>query len=291
MLLTIDIGGTSVKSGLFDRGHLTPLESFDTPKDLETFLSKVGRLVQGQKAHHQLHGLAVSSPGAVDSQKGQVGGISAVPYIHGIPLVELLEDVSGLPVSIENDANCAILSEVYRGEAYHYDHTVFLVVGTGIGGGYVVNQKLVKGKNNASGEFGSMRLFDRADNWSSRASTLAMVRAYQAATGQMFDGRQIFDLADKGDQTASAHVTQFYQNLAKGIYNLLMAYDPEIIFIGGGISSRPTLIQELRPHIQALLDLEGLKDFRFDLRLCHFSDQANLIGAAVHFQNRYPDLA
>lgn len=133
-LIAIDIGGTTIKIATWINKKLKMIFTIDTPNDLETFYNELSNAVNEIKASNKIDGVAISSPGAVNKKTGVIEGASALPYIHNFKIVPELEKRFGLPVSIENDANCAALAELVAGSAKDCSSMAFLVIGTGVGG-------------------------------------------------------------------------------------------------------------------------------------------------------------
>ena len=146
-LLTIDIGGTSIKYARFADGKLGEEGAFGTPDNLEQFYQSLTAVVEQFKENSDVCGVAISSPGAVNKASGVIEGASALPYIHDFEIHAELEKRFGLPVSIENDANCAALAEVKFGAAKGLSDVLLLVLGTGVGGSVVMNGKVHHGKH------------------------------------------------------------------------------------------------------------------------------------------------
>jgi N-acetylglucosamine kinase-like BadF-type ATPase len=132
-LLTIDVGGTSIKYASFDKGQLAHKGVKDTPKTLEGFYDTFKIIKDEISEKVELTGIAISCPGAVSKADGVIYGASAIPYIHNFPIKTAFEELLGLPVSVENDANCAALAEVSYGAGKAYQDLLFFVIGTGIG--------------------------------------------------------------------------------------------------------------------------------------------------------------
>ena len=128
----------------------------DTPDNLDTFYEELSDAVNEIKANHKIVGVAISSPGAVNKATGVIEGASALPYIHNFKIVPELEKRFGLPVSIENDANCAAMAEVTFGNGRGCKNLAFVVCGTGIGGAVVIDGKICHGSHLYGGEFGCM---------------------------------------------------------------------------------------------------------------------------------------
>ena len=112
--ICLDIGGTSVKTAVTDKdGNIYEQTSISIPKTLNEFTISIFEYIKNMKTKYPVSGIAVSAPGSVDFKTGIIGGISAIPYIHGPNWKNILNTGFYLPVSIENDADCADLSEIY----------------------------------------------------------------------------------------------------------------------------------------------------------------------------------
>ncbi|MEK4670291.1 ROK family protein [Niallia sp. FSL R7-0271] len=291
--MVFDIGGTFIKYAVMDESA-RKLRSgkLATPKDgLDSFLQTIQRVAEENAADFELQGIAVSSPGAVDIKTGYIGGASAIPYIHGVNMTALIREKTRLRTVIENDANCAALAEGWLGAAKATDYYICIVIGTGIGGSIVLNQTILRGANLHGGEFGCMIMGAPAQEplqgtWSLAASTNALVeevkKRKQIEEGT-FDGEAVFRLAKEGDSIAKECIAEFYKRLAIGIYNLKYALDPEKILIGGGVSSRPEVIEGINRELQQLRN--DVSTLQIEVEACQFGNDANLVGALFHFLN------
>lgn len=280
-LLAIDIGGTAVKYGIWEQESLRDINSFKTPSTWEEMKSSLRSLFDSLEG---IEGVAISAPGAVDSERGIIGGISAVPYVHHFPIVEELKELFGVPVSIENDANCAALAEIHFGSAKDVNSAAFFIIGSGIGGALSFNHQLVKGPNLFGGEFGYL-LIEGEKTLSTLGSPVVVARDYAAEHGlpEDFSGKDLFALADGGDTTAQAAVDSLYGALAKGIYTLCVTVNPEMVVIGGGLSSRAQILEPIQLKVRELLEETGASDVEVDITFCQYRQDANLIGAVANF--------
>lgn len=284
-LAAIDIGGTTIKIATWKDGKLQDKHAVNTPKDLETFYQVLTDEVNKIKNDTPIEGVAISSPGAVDKATGIIGGSSALPYIHNFKIVDELEKRFGLPVSIENDANSAALGELAEGSGKGCNSMAFFIIGTGIGGALIINQKVWHGAHLFGGEFGYMIM--GAHTLSELASPVAMADRYNERTGKKFDGKTVFELADQDDPVASDERQTLIHALAVAIYNIQHSFDPEKIVIGGGISNNPKLITLLNKEIDRLrasLDLVSLKP---EIVPCTLKSDANLRGAVADFEQTH----
>ena len=286
--LAIDVGGTALKIGLLtEEGEILESDSKKTPKTLDAFYQII------EDTFHEyegVKGLALSLPGAVDSETGIIGGSSALDYIHGPNIKEELEKRLQVRVEMENDANCAALAEVWKGAASDVNDCCFIVSGTGIGGAVVKNKRIHKGQHLHGGEFGYMIAdfnFETKEmkTWSDVGSTVAVVRAVAKAKGvdvASLDGRDIFDHYHEDSDYEKA-VDKYYYVLANGIYNLQYAYDPQKIIIGGGISVRDDLLDEVNQRLDVIFHRFKHAKIRPVVLTCQYHNDANLLGALYHF--------
>lgn len=287
-LLAVDIGGTNIKVGLVDsNSQLSHQGSYPTPKLFDGFIMLL-KTIKQDYVSHDYRGVAVSSPG-IPLPDGTIGAESAVPYLHEHNIGQVFKDIFYLPVTIENDANCAALAEIWSGNAQHKNNVATLIIGTGIGGAIIQDRKILHGKHRHAGDFGYM-LFPNERGalsvFSRLASTSSMIRYVAEKKSEpvaKWSGEKIFELAEANDQICQEAINRFYSMLALGIYNIQYVYDPDVILIGGGISSRKELIDELTRH---LIDVQ--KDIPEklvlpDIDFCYHKDHANLLGAVYHF--------
>lgn len=285
-LLTIDVGGTSIKYALFRKGALSQKGSFPTPTSLTAYYEVLTELVKNYEQLYQITGVAISSPGAVNKTTGAIEGASALPYIHHFDIRGELEARFVLPVSMENDANCAALAELKFGAAKGMKDVIFMVLGTGVGGAIVIDGKIRHGQHLFGGELGFM-LMDDTHSFSELGTAIGMANRYKARTGKDLTGEAIFNLAHAEEEIAQEEMTVFLFNVAKGIFNLAYAFDPECIVIGGGVSQAEWLIPELEKELQKMLNKFRIAPFLPVIKACQYRNDANLVGAAVDFQQTF----
>lgn len=286
--LCVDVGGTSIKMAVLDEdGQIYETKKVKVPPTIEDMYQVV---IDEFSSHQSLNGVALSMPGAVDSEKGVIGGSSAIDYIHGPHIKEDLEKRLNVPVEMENDANCAALAEVWKGAASDVQDCCFIVSGTGIGGAVVKDRRIHKGEHLHGGEFGYMIAqfdFDTHEmyTWSDVGSTMAVVRGVAREKGvdvSSLDGKEIFDHYHD-DPIYEKYVDKYYYVLANGIYNLQYAYDPQKIVIGGGISIREDLLDEVNQRLDVIFSRFTHAKIRPVVLTCQYHNDANLLGALYHF--------
>ncbi|MGO4938327.1 ROK family protein [Fundicoccus sp. Sow4_H7] len=287
ILAVFDIGGTSVKYGIWKNETLEHQDMFMTPESWEVMKSKLKEAFQQleKKMDKKLDGAAFSCPGAVNPSEGVIYGFSAVPYMHLFPIKDELTQLLGVPVTIENDANCAALAELTYGAASDVDNVLFIIIGSGIGGSVILNRQLIRGRNLFGGEFGFM-LLENDRSFSDLASPVRVAYRYAEELGLQageISGKEMFQRADSKEALAMKYVESLKDGLARGIQTLLVALNPDKVVIGGAISSRQDLIDEVSERIKQLLVQTNASDVEANILACRFNNDANLIGAVIAF--------
>lgn len=281
VIACIDIGGTSVKfAKMTKEGAVLEKETCPTPEHLEDLLAFLKSCLS--KAPYE--GIAFSVPGAVNRETGVIEGISAIPYIHGFSWYDKLATY-GVPVTLENDANCVGLSELLSRP--HLQNLACVVIGTGIGGAIILNGKLHRGRHNLGGEFGYMTLREpdqELHNWSTLASTGKLVRTVREKTGDVrYDGRKVYQEAHLGNPICLESIERMYHYLALGILNIQYSLDPDIISIGGSISQNEEFIDGVQQKVEEIVNRYPEYSIVPKIVACHYQEDANLYGALVNW--------
>lgn len=272
----IDIGGTSVKFGLFDMdGRL--LEKWSIPTNtkqngihiLPEIAASVNRKMQSCGIRPvQIAGAGVGVPGQV-AQDGTVLFAENLGWMD-VPVTKELSRLMGMPVLAENDANLAALGEIWRGSAAQCHSMIFVTLGTGIGCGIVINDQILSGADGAAGEIGHIHIEDRMTE-PCNCGKSGCLEQLASATGLRRIGkkvlemsqepsvlrqgevsaRTIFDAARKKDRLALRIADQFGMYLGKALAMCACVVNPEIVVIGGGVSKAGDIVLEyIRKYYQ-----------------------------------------
>lgn len=287
-ILVFDMGGSAVKYGVWSQDSLVSKGKFSTPNTWEEMKAQLQQV--RTSVNEEIEGVGISAPGAVNAQERRIDGISAIPYIHGFDIYSELEAAFGVPVTIENDANCAGMAEFYQGAGKEFQQAAFVVIGTGVGGTLFQNGELVRGAHLYGGEFGLM-ILDQGKTFSQLGTAVQMAWRYCDRIGvdrATITGEEVFQRAEDGDAIAIEEVNKFYRYLAQGLFSIQFAFDPEVIIIGGGVSAKKGLLQEVDQRLKKMLADQALNDFVPLIKLCDYRNDANLVGAAANFQALYP---
>lgn len=282
-ILTIDFGGSSVKYGVWEGQSIINNGAFKTPNTWEKMKANLFSVFQENSV--PVEGIALSAPGVVDQENQEIKGISAIPYIHGFNIFSELEELFQLPVTIENDANCAGLAEICAGSAQGKQEVAFVVIGTGIGGAVFHKGVLAKGAHLYGGEFGLM-LLKEDKTFSELGTAVQMAWRYCQVKGvpkDSYTGEEVFALAEAGDELAMKEVNRFYDYLTQGLFGIQFSLDPELIVLGGGVSAKPELVEAINTRMDRYRKKFNLTDFVPQIVTCQYKNEANLVGAAANF--------
>ena len=260
----IDLGGTTVKIAYFDENG-TMLEKWEIPTVTadggKQILPDIAASVRGFMAANNIAddavlGIGIGVPGPVNNK-----GIVSVCVNLGWSNVNIAQELSaltGLPVKAGNDANVAAVGEFWKGGGQGYDNVVFVTLGTGVGGGIVIEGQLLYGAHGAGAEIGHMEL-NRDETDVCGCGKRGCVEQYCSATGivrmakQMGMGdvtcKDIFDAGKAGDELALKVLDKYYAYLGEFLGSLCAVIDPEMVVLGGGVSKAgPMLLEGVAPY-------------------------------------------
>lgn len=282
----IDIGGTSIKSGVYNEMGEAVSPSQTTPcqntKKQNMILKTVLDLIQRISVEYSIVGVAISSSGVIDPEKGEVvyAGYT-IPNFQGTNFKKAVKDSFNLPCEVENDVNCVLLAEAWQGKLLTQKNIVCLAVGTGVGGAVYQNGALVRGTNFCAGEVGYLQV--EGKNFQDLASTNALTRrAQEFLQQQNLNGHQIMALAETGNPKVLKVLDDWLQDLAKGITTIMYLLNPEQIILGGGIMEQ---IGFIKPHLEAKIAEQLISPIfgKSELYFAKLGNKAGMVGALYHF--------
>ena len=300
----IDVGGTTVKMGLFQNDG-TVVDKWEIPTRTENGGEKVlpdiadailGKMAEKDIDRKDVAGVGVGVPGPVDGQ-----GIVHRAVNLGWGVFNMEETLSGMldgmVVKGGNDANVAALGEMWKGGGQGYSNLVAVTLGTGVGGGIIIDGKILTGATGAGGEIGHIHIQDgEADQCG--CGNYGCLEEYASATGVVrlagrtlaasdmdsvlrageVSAKTVFDAVKAGDALAISVAEQFGEYLGKGLAAIAGVVNPEIFVIGGGVSKAgEVLFQYIQPAYQKYV-FHGSKDAKF--ALATLGNDAGIFGAA-----------
>lgn len=289
--LSIDIGGTYIKHAMINRsGQIIFVKKEATPNNLENFKSCLLDILDQYKG--QIKAVAVSCPGKIDSKEGVVYYGGALLFLHEFRLQEFIESHTNLPCRLMNDGKSAALAELWLGQLNGIENGGVMTLGTGVGGGLVLNGSLHSGVHFQAGELSFMLLStDFPVNLESFAGTKgSAVNFIRQASSILkldnpLDGKKVFEELEKKNDLIYPLFEKFCRDVVMIIMNVQSVVDLQRIAIGGGISAQPILIEEINKQYQQILNsfplfLNMLTPV--EIVTCHFKNEAGLLGALYH---------
>ncbi|EML6324304.1 ROK family protein [Bacillus cereus] len=287
--IAFDIGGTQIKYGIVSEiGRVLKRKTVATEIHLggEQIIQKLIYVSQKIMNEHTIAGIGISTTGIVDINKGIVtGGADHISGYSTIPIIDRLQEILKVPVSIDNDVNCAAFGEKWNGSGREKDNFIMLTIGTGIGGAIFIDGELYRGHSFSAGEWGNMLIEGKTfEEVASISGLIRLVRKYKGK-GE-WNGKRIFELYDKGDREVAQAVGIFFKHLAIGISNLAYIFNPETIIIGGGITDRGNeFLKEVKEEISKYLNQEIYNNC--EIELAQNGNCAGMIGAIYHFLHHH----
>lgn len=273
MYYGFDIGGTKIALGVYDKARRLQWETrVPTPHDsYQDFLAAIGSLVKEADSRFAGKGsVGIGIPGMPVTDDGTLYAAN-VPAANGKPLQADLTALLDRDVRLDNDANCFALSEAWDDDFCRYPVVMGLILGTGVGGGIIVNGKSITGRNYITGEFGHTRLPVDALEVLGRdipltrcgCGQLGCIENYLSGRGfawlyqhfyaESLESKEIVARFYAGDDKAAAHVDRFLELLAVCVGSLLTAVDPHLVVIGGGLSNFREIYKQLPARLPQYL--------------------------------------
>ncbi len=296
----IDFGGTSVKLGVCKGGELIctdepiPTANFSGPQALIGEMA--ARVEKLRKTHPAIAAIGVGVPGLVDFERGFVHELTNVPGWKHIPLKTILGEKTGLPVIVENDANAMCYAEFRYGAARGLKNVIGITMGTGIGGGLVLDGKMFRGSHCIAGEIGQMSI-----HFDGRAGYYGNLGALEKYTGNQqiaehavqryaeagierdiadCSPKKIAEAAEAGDDIARQIWGEVADWLGTAISSIAWLLNPDAFVIGGGVAQAGDLIFDpLKRKVQSMLSTVVWESLR--IVPAKFSNEAGIIGNAA----------
>lgn len=286
--LCFDIGGTFIKYSVFDQTgqSLRTVEKVATTIQANNnhILEQILSITEGVVRVIKINGIAISTAGVVDSQTGAISYSGyTIPGYTGTRLKEIVEATFNLPCAVINDVNAACYGEYWKGfEGRDKPKSlVCLTIGTGVGGGIIIDEQLYTGSTDMAGEIGYLPL--KKGLFQDLASTTALLESAKQIEGLTLTGEAFFKkLTTEVDGSAYQMVLDnFIDSLAEGLLLMIYILNPETIVLGGGIMAQAGL---LLPRLQTALEKQVI-DQRFlttHIKAASLGNNAGMLGALYH---------
>lgn len=283
--LSIDIGGTNVKYAELDNaGQIIKKEKVNTIHDKEKFLAEIDKIVV-KCVDKGVKGIAFCAPGKIAKTEIHFGG--ALPFLDGVDFAKRYKKYN-LPIAVINDGKASVLAENWLGSLKDMKNCASITLGTGLGGGIIVNGKLLNGAHYQAGEVSFLNLDVNAKGFDGFSGTLGsavgMISKINKALGNKdeTDGLAAFKAINDGDETALKIFHEFCHIVAVVILNMQAVVDLDVIAIDGGISAQPIVVKGINEAYDKLLNDNPLVKNTFtrpEIVGTKFKNNANLYGA------------
>ncbi len=307
----IDIGGMSIKVGLTENGKILDQIRFktllDKDIDIQNIINNVQALLDRNTLKAQdLIGIGVGCPGSVNTKKGIVEILPNLNW-ENVNLKEILQTNFNVDVKITNDANVAVLAEARYGIAKDYSTSIMFTLGTGVGGGIIIDKKLFEGGKGLGVELGHVTLV--LDGEPCTCGRKGCVEAYVSATAlikqtkiamqsnpdslmwqsvngdiSLVSGKTAFDMAKANDKTAIEVVEKYVSYLSESIMSMLNIFRPEAFIIGGGISGEGEYLTSKIIKYLEKFEYGYKKSPKTEILTAKLGNDAGIIGASALFE-------
>lgn len=305
--LGIDIGGTSVKLGLVtDKGKILASDNYEVAFDnyktpiFETVKKSIERFLKDNSINkNELMGIGVSATGQVNSNTGVIVGVGGnIKNWCNTEIKKELEEIYNLKTTVINDANSMVIGEQWIGKAKNYKNIIGITIGTGVGGGIIVNSNVLLGNIGIAGELGHFSINSNGkvctcgnigcyEQYASMTALIKNVKEKYSDIGNLsiskdeINGKYIFDELEKGNKELEYVVINWIEDIGKGLVSLTHIFNPEIIIIGGAVSKQEKLfIKPVRNYVLSHV----MQKFGENLKVeaAELENSAGLVGA-VHY--------
>ena len=307
----IDLGVTNIKAGIVNEfGEILNKKSVKTNagRGMEDIVSDMGHLAieviaEAGLSQTDIEAIGIGSPGTPDNKTGYLVYSNNLPF-NMTPMRSMIRKMIDLPVYIDNDANCAAMAESVAGAAKGAADSVTITLGTGIGCGVIINRRIYSGFNQAGSEFGHTVLVaggepctcGRKGCFESYGSATALIRMTKEATAAhpetkmneliaardgKVNAKIAFDAMHLGDKVGADLVEMYLEYLSDGLANVINAFMPEILVIGGGVCNEgdPLLIPLREKTLSKPYFGPGVR--KTEIRLAEMGNDAGIVGAAM----------
>ena len=292
-IAAFDIGGTAIKYGIINSDGII-LESSVMPTEAElgpeVWMEKIVSRVKEMEARYTLSGVAISSTAMIDSDSGKVFfSLPQLPRYTGFDIKGFLEERCNLPVTVENDVNSVALAESISGAGKGYSSVLSIAIGTGVGGGFTENAKLLRGNTFSACEVGYIKVSDGTlESLGSARALSRRVESYKNAPAGSWNGYMIEEGVKSGDADSIKALNITVNAIAEGLVTLSYILNPAVIVLGGGIIKMEGLVSMIRERYLTLIN--PLIGSRTKIVKAQYDNEAGMLGAYYNFKEKHPEM-
>ena len=290
-IAVVDIGGTCIKSGMWENGEIKEIRETDTNAKLggEHVMETVLGILDG---YQDFQAVGISTAGQVDTEKGSIlYANSNIPGYTGMAVRERVENRFHVPAAVQNDVNSAAIGEAVCGAGEGQKDFLCLTYGTGVGGAIIMDGEIYSGSGYSAGEFGCIVTHPKDRNpaedmfsgcYERYASTTALVKLVSGKFPELKNGREIFAQMDVPE--VKELIDQWIMEIVYGLISLVHIFNPSMIVLGGGIMEQAYVVDRVRARLgeQIMPSFSNVKIVPAKL-----GNMAGMLGAAREAQREY----
>lgn len=247
--ISIDIGGSYIKNGVInDSGEILFSDKVKTPVDAEidTLLNLLFECIDNALSKFDdVGGIGISVIGAINDDGAIIDAVTNIPSLLNCPIQKIVSERYKMPVIVENDAFSAALGELWKGVGCDIDTFFCVTIGTGMGGAFILNREVYKGKTGRACEIGYIRSTKSTQMYENTASMPSLLALAKSTVGEEIDGIAIFDRAKSGDPVYAEILDKWAYEVAGGIADIIAILDPGVIVVGGAVSEQGDFLLDL----------------------------------------------
>ncbi len=317
MYIGIDLGGTNIAAGLVnDECKILATKSVPTQAETrsgEEICRAMAELAldlcrENGVPASEIQWVGIGAPGTIDSENGIIAYANNIRFF-GTPAAKIFRETFDVPVYLGNDANCAALGEACAGAAKNARHAIMITLGTGLGGGIIIDKKIYAGFNGAGGEIGHTVIVQngrpcscgRKGCWEAYSSATGLINLTRDAMArdpehksklwsvvkdgklENVSGRSAYLAAREGDELAKSVTDEYEAYLASGIATIINIFQPEVFCVGGGVSHEgDRLMEPVKKLVAGQVYTRSISNIRqTEVRLAELGNAAGIVGAAM----------
>ena len=292
MQIGIDLGATKIEYVLLDNNNIElKRDRVQTPKDYEKTIITITEIVKKLEKNSGKFNVGICHPGAVDKTTGLIKNAHNSQWLNKRNLIKDLKLKMDNNFFSENDANCFCLSEAFDGSASHYETVFGIILGSGCGGGLVINKKIISGANGLGGEWSlnqmpltntpnlkSDKILDFSNRLEGYLSGKSIEKRFNEQFNESISAKEIFSRYRKKDSNSILFINEYKDILARCLVLIVTTLDPDAIVFGGGISNEIDFLDQIKKKTSSFINEPNLKTVFLKPK---YGDASGVRGAAI----------
>ena len=292
MQIGIDLGATKIEYVLLDNNNKEiNRDRVPTPANYDNAILELSNIVKKFDQGNEKFNVGICHPGAVDKTTGLIKNAHNSQWLNNKNLIKDLKKKINNSILTENDANCFCLSEAFDGSASHYETVFGIILGSGCGGGLVINKKIISGANGLGGEWSlnqmpienivnlkSNKLLDFSNRIEGFLSGKSIEKNFYNKYNDKISAKEIFSLFRKKNKHAQLFINYYKEILSRSLVLIITTIDPDAIVFGGGISNEIDFLDEIKIKTSEYINEPNLKTVFLKPK---YGDASGVRGAAI----------